>query len=390
MSKFLCTTFITLLIILVHSTGVESQNETATQALDWSPNSDALLLGNNVGDIDIWDVESQILISTLRGHTQEIMTLKWSPDGTHIASGSPDGTVRIWDAASGTETNIIQFSQPDSPLRAILDIDWSPDSRLVAGARETGRIIVWDARTGEQRASYSHDGMARTVAWHPSANLLASGGIDGKVWIWNADNGSLSEFTAISSAGFEAIDSISWSATGEKIAIALRRGGVQVFDFLTQSAVLQIPQPPSSIVSISWSPDNINLAIGDHETVTVVNMSTGLVTDTLSGSGGLDSLAWSPYGGRLAFRSITHHLTRTATSLEGAVQIVVPAPSLERLQAIADACNVPAAVEQGLSTSAAAGQLAEFVARVEALPEDTIPPACAADLIAVAEALQSR
>jgi hypothetical protein len=74
----------------------------------------------------------------------------------------------------------------------------------------------------------------------------------------------------------------------------------------------------------------------------------------------------------------------------GAVRIVVPAPSLERLQAIADACSAPAAVEQSLTADIQAGQLTDFVARVEALPVGVIPPACAADLIAVAEALENR
>lgn len=78
------------------------------------------------------------------------------------------------------------------------------------------------------------------------------------------------------------------------------------------------------------------------------------------------------------------------TLANGAVQIVVPVPSPERLQAIADACNAPAAVEQSLTASLQADQLSTFITQVEALPENTIPPACADDLIAVAEALQSR
>jgi hypothetical protein len=78
------------------------------------------------------------------------------------------------------------------------------------------------------------------------------------------------------------------------------------------------------------------------------------------------------------------------TLANGAIQIVVPAPSLERLQAIAEACNAPVAVEQSLAADIQANDLNAFVAQVEALPEGTIPPACAADLIAVAEALQSQ
>jgi hypothetical protein len=115
--------------------------------------------------------------------------------------------------------------------------------------------------------------------------------------------------------------------------------------------------------------------------------------------GFIEDIELSPYGGRLAIANNGSTLApelptnvdgttlATQTLLDGAVQIVVPAPSLERLQAIADACNAPSTVEQALATS---DQLTDFVAEVEALPENTIPLACAADLIAVAEALQSQ
>jgi hypothetical protein len=65
-----------------------------------------------------------------------------------------------------------------------------------------------------------------------------------------------------------------------------------------------------------------------------------------------------------------------------------PAPSVEQLHAIVAACDAPPTVETSLIASLDAGDLADVVAQVEALPPDTIPPACAADVIAVAEALQ--
>jgi WD40 repeat protein len=318
------------------------------------------------------------------------MTLKWSPNGTQIASGSPDGTVRIWDALTGALTNAIQFSQSSGGLRAILDIDWSPDSTLIAGARETGSVIIWDVRTGERRTSYSHDSMALTVAWNPSNDIVASGGLDGKMLLWDANNHNLREFAAISSSDFGPVDSVAWDTNGERIAISTRRGGIQVFNFFTQTLDFQISQPPRNIVSVSWSPDGRELAVADSETITIVDASTELIIDRISGDGRLDALTWSPYGGQLAFRNSTSQPMTSISRLDGAVQIVVPAPSLERLQAIADACNAPVAVEQSLTASLQADQLGNFITQVEALSESTIPPACAADLIAVAEALQNQ
>src|SRR5690606_30147442 len=120
---------------------------------------------------------------------------------------------------------------------------------------------------------------------------------------------------------------------------------------------------------------------------------------SLNRQGGRFLMSLSPYGGRLALGNSAPVNDTTAvqvsrnviqTLANGAIVIVVPAPSLERLQAIAEACNAPTPIEQSLTASLQADQLTDFVAQVEALPENTIPPACAADLIAVARALQSR
>jgi hypothetical protein len=44
-------------------------------------------------------------------------------------------------------------------------------------------------------------------------------------------------------------------------------------------------------------------------------------------------------------------------------------------------------VQAVAETPATLADLPAFIARIEALPADAVPPACAADLIAVAEAL---
>jgi len=82
--------------------------------------------------------------------------------------------------------------------------------------------------------------------------------------------------------------------------------------------------------------------------------------------------------------------------MNGAVQIIVPDPSLERLEAIAAACDAPLSLMQPLAAQTSAlsdeavppAALDTFVAQLDALPADTIPPGCAADLRAVAQAIE--
>ncbi len=63
---------------------------------------------------------------------------------------------------------------------------------------------------------------------------------------------------------------------------------------------------------------------------------------------------------------------------------VAPFPSLDELQAITMRCVTQSSVQQSISSNINATHLPDFINTVKALPKDQMPPACAADLIAVA------
>src|SRR5690606_31913045 len=201
--------------------------------------------------------------------------------------------------------------------------------------------------------------------------------------------------------------SLAWSPDGTKLAATeIRSEMIDILDAITGQIIVSAQGPArdleNGIASIAWSPDGMTLIADEYNgNVQSWNAETGELIETLplNREGGRFLMSLSPYGGRLALgnsapvsETASTQATRSDVQIlaNGAIQIVVPAPSLERLQAIAEACNAPAPIEQSLTASIQANQLTNFVPQVEALPENTIPPAGAADLIAVAEALQSR
>ncbi len=48
----------------------------------------------------VWNAETGQEMLTLRGHSDDVMSVSFSPDGKQIVSGSRDDTVKVWDADS--------------------------------------------------------------------------------------------------------------------------------------------------------------------------------------------------------------------------------------------------------------------------------------------------
>lgn len=65
-------------------------------SMDWSPDSQCLVTGNDNGQIDIWHIKTRQKISSLTGHTDFVRRVIWARSGKMIVSSSIDGTIRVW------------------------------------------------------------------------------------------------------------------------------------------------------------------------------------------------------------------------------------------------------------------------------------------------------
>ena len=71
------------------------------------------------------------------------------------------------------------------------------------------------------------------------------------------------------------------------------------------------------------------------------------------------------------------------------LEVIVPIATLDRLNTIAELCFAESPT-RAVTPAASVAAVPEFVAQIEALPADAIPPACRADLLAVAAAVQAQ
>jgi WD40 repeat protein len=55
-----------------------------------------LASGSKDKTVKLWSVESQKEVTTLKGHSDYVLSIAFSPDGKYLASGSQDKTVKLW------------------------------------------------------------------------------------------------------------------------------------------------------------------------------------------------------------------------------------------------------------------------------------------------------
>jgi WD40 repeat protein len=124
----------------------------------WSPDGRFIALGNRSGPVEIWDVRTGKLLSSLTLSPAEAGTarsdyLAWSPDGRYIAAAdaSLGGQFAVWARDNWTQTLARQIPGSYSEIRGLA---WSPDSKklLITGDitpnnKVLGQALIWDIHT---------------------------------------------------------------------------------------------------------------------------------------------------------------------------------------------------------------------------------------------------
>lgn len=60
--------------------------------------------------VNIWQLNSQELVLSLKGHSGVITAVSFSASGLFVASGSEDKTVRVWGLTLGTLVSTFKVS----------------------------------------------------------------------------------------------------------------------------------------------------------------------------------------------------------------------------------------------------------------------------------------
>jgi WD40 repeat protein len=161
-------------------------NSTGSETWTFSNDSKTLIIGNEDGTIELFDIATSRRLATLTGHTDAVTDVEISPDGRTMASGSRDETLRFWNLAARKEIATLDLGTPAESLA------FSPDGRTLAGGTDVDGLILWNVTTRAVIKTIATGGAVSavtSVAYSPDGKILASGDADGTVKLWNPGAG---------------------------------------------------------------------------------------------------------------------------------------------------------------------------------------------------------
>lgn len=364
-------------------------------SVDWSRDGSTLAIGTDMGltiynsDLTIrsqWDnpsIEDYRLFYGLNSTGGLILTQSaiWDTRTFSTVLSTPNYFLNKWSADDNSilaqhssELGFVELSSHNGQVIRSYMIDtyimggleWSPNEQYFVLSDPSHTIYLLERSTGQQLASVQRNSSPATFAWHPNSSSF----------VFTERNGIFPTLTS-----------------------TLYR-----FNLLSYE-IDELITVEGYVNHINWSPDGQEWALNTGDGLHLVNtQSLQVVSYDLSND--VRSMVYSPFGAQLVIGSsqIAHegvdidHQTSSRTIIaDGAVQILVPDPSPERLAAIAAACDAPPAVVQaitGLSASTSATDSpislsAESLTTLDSALDAALdmPPGCAADLRAVADAL---
>ncbi|KAI8866458.1 putative WD repeat protein [Ramicandelaber brevisporus] len=152
--------------------------------LAYSPDAQRMVTGGNDGKVKAWDASTGFCFVTFTEHTAAVTAVQFAPNKAQVVvSASMDGTVRAFDLVR--YRNFRTLTSPSPVQFASLAIDPAGDI-VCAGTRDSFEIYVWSLQTGKLLDVLGgHEGPVSSLAFDPAGLVLTSGSWDYTVKRWD-------------------------------------------------------------------------------------------------------------------------------------------------------------------------------------------------------------
>jgi len=225
----------------------------------------------------------------------------YSPDGRHVAVSSA-GSIYVYEVPSGGQLTTHPARVLTGHTAQILGFAFLDTNTLVSvSLDQTAKI--WDVATGRMRHSVEvRFGTPTRFALAPGHSPLAADTAFGKARLWNYETGEILKTFAPGDSGASAL---AFTPDGKSLVLGTEKGVLRLMDVVSWTATRTIDLD-APIRSVAASMERTVVGYSDG---TVAMLSFGdqdSVPQAKKQSGAINSLAFSPNGGRFASASADH------------------------------------------------------------------------------------
>lgn len=289
---------------------LKPREKCAVICLKYSADGRLLLASNDVGGVEVWDVQNSKRVQTIEaGGFADFV-----PGDKSIAAISED-RVAIYDLKSGAKTATAIEARRSTPFIFLGD-----GNRLAVGG-PFFRISVWNRTTGKHELiGDGHAGEINGLAFSPLGDTLLSAGVDG-TRIWN-----MKDKTELANGRRVAFNQALALAPGARCFATAESLAIHIWNPVDLTAARPYPDEPAyklaskaeKIPFIAFTPDGERIAYaGGEKTLHIADPGRGTEFAPLPLPADVQAAAFGPSGRSLAIITRDGLLTCWSMSARG-------------------------------------------------------------------------
>ncbi|HYX06909.1 MAG TPA: WD40 repeat domain-containing protein [Bacteroidales bacterium] len=259
----------------------------------FSPDGNELLTGSSDNTFILWDWEKAEKKVQVEGHFRPVMAVDFTKDGHYLITAG-DRSLKLWNK-DGTLVRQIGVQNTD-----IWSFSLSPDSKYVAYG-SYGREVKIDPvfQDGEGKELDGHKKSTLSVSYSPDGKYIATGSLDKTIKLWDAATDKLIR-TYHGHAGN--IFDIAFSPDSKNFASASLDKTIKLWSIDTTKSIHTFKGHQQAVRTVCFSTDGRTLLSGSYDqTIRLWDISTGKeIYSYIDHDGVINDIAINPNGENFA------------------------------------------------------------------------------------------
>ncbi|MEE3220405.1 MAG: WD40 repeat domain-containing protein, partial [Planctomycetota bacterium] len=270
---------------------VPAEPPAAIKSVSVSTDGKKLVVGASYNKVFVYDIEGPVEASPSRpelvlSYPAPVRGVSAGADGSRVAACGDDNLVRVWDAASGKELQ--RFVGHTMPA---VGVALAGDNKTLVSASADKQARVWSIAAVQMLLAGKST--FRDLAFVPDGSQLVTVGSDGMTRFWDQEGKQVRQLEKSQTS----LVRVAVRPDGTQLAIADEKSAVKVLRLEDAAVLHEIPPVPvvaaaagapvapekkaeagaEVVASLSFSPDNAKLAVGDANVVRVFDATNGRV-----------------------------------------------------------------------------------------------------------------